>query len=452
MKTIIEPGREIPVLAEADVLVVGSGPGGLSAAIAAARTGADVLLVEEYGCFGGNLTQVGVQTIGWYDIGACIDSEGICRELEARAKQYGAAYERPNARRLSINGEAFKYAADRIVIEEGIRPLLHCKTVAAVMEGNTIGGIVTESKSGRQAVLAKRVIDATGDADVAVAAGAETHKTPVDEMLGVTVVFSCSGVNKEKFLAYVNERKPRFGDWGKNWSIRTDGKEDDLFCPYLEEEFNRAQEKGIIPKGIQSIGGTFGHLTEHGEATYLNMLYMMKYDATSVEELTRAEMDGRQLAMWAIAALKSEVPGFENATLRDFGMKLGVRDTRKIVSRGNLTGDDVFGQARFADTIGIFPEFIDGYEVLFLPTTGRYFQIPYGILLPKSVENLLVAGRCVGGDKMSHAATRNMMCCAVTGQAAGTAAALSLRENVTPGALNVALLQKELVAQGARIN
>ena len=192
-------------------------------------------------------------------------------------------------------------------------------------------------------------------------------------------------------------------------------------------------------------------MTDHGEATYLNMLYMMKYDATDVIELTRAEMDGRQLAMWAIAALKSEVPGFEDATLRNFGMKLGVRDTRKIISRGNLTEDDVFGQGRFEDSIGIFPEFIDGYEVLFLPTTGRYFQIPYGVLLPKSVENLLVAGRCIGGDKMSHAATRNMMCCAVTGQAAGTAAALSVKESVTPGALDIKLLQKELVAQGARI-
>ncbi|MBN9066811.1 MAG: FAD-dependent oxidoreductase [Rhizobiales bacterium] len=451
MKTIKEPAREIPVLAETDVLVVGSGPGGLSAAIAAARTGSDVMLVEEYGCFGGNLTQVGVQSIGWYDIGACVDSEGIGREFETKAKQYGAAYQRLNSRRLSINGEAFKYAADQIVVEEGIRPLLHCKTVGAVMNRDTIGGIITESKSGRQAILAKRVVDATGDADVAVAAGAETRKTPVDEMLGVTVMFSCSGVNREKFIAYISERKPKFGDWGKNWSIRTDGKEDDLFCPYLEEEFTRAQEKGIIPAGIQSIAGTFGHLTDHGEATYLNMLYMMKYDATDVIELTRAEMDGRQLAMWAIAALKSEVPGFEDATLRNFGMKLGVRDTRKIISRGNLTEDDVFGQGRFEDSIGIFPEFIDGYEVLFLPTTGRYFQIPYGVLLPKSVENLLVAGRCIGGDKMSHAATRNMMCCAVTGQAAGTAAALSVKEGVTPGELDIKLLQKELVAQGARI-
>lgn len=451
MKSITEPSRETPVLAEADVLVVGSGPAGMSAAIAAARAGADVMLVEEYGCFGGNLTQVGVQSMGWYDIGDCVDSEGIAHEFEARAQALGAAHVRPNRRRVSINGQLFKYVADRMVLEEGIRPLLHAKSVGAVMDGNTIRGIITESKSGRQAILAKRVIDATGDADIAVAAGAPTRKTPVDEMMGVSVIFSCSGVNRDRFIAFMTERRPTFRDWGKNWRIETDGKEDDLFCPYLEDEFVRAQEKGIIPKDIMPIGGTFGHITDHGQATYLNLLYMMKYDATDVREITRGEIDGRQLAVWAVAALRSEVPGFEDAALCDFSMKLGVRDTRKIVSRGTLTDHDIRNQARFPDSVGIFPEFIDGYEVLYLPTTGRYYQIPYGVLVPQKVDNLLAAGRCIGGDKMSHASTRNMMCCAVTGQAAGAAAALSLQLGTTPAELDIAALQKLLVAQGARI-
>ena len=128
----------------------------------------------------------------------------------------------------------------------------------------------------------------------------------------------------------------------------------------------------------------------------------------------------------AIEALRRYTPGCSGARLRNFGMTLGIRDTRKIDAVYNMTEHDVREQARFDDSIGIYPEFIDGYGILILPTTGRYFQIPYRNLLPKGVRNLLVAGRSSGGDRVSHAATRNMSCCAVLGQGAGIAAALSL--------------------------
>ena len=150
-------------------------------------------------------------------------------------------------------------------------------------------------------------------------------------------------------------------------------------------------------------------------------------------------------------ALQKYVPGFENAKLRNFGMTLGVRDTRKIIGRYNLTGQDVRNQARFDDAIGIFPEFIDGYGVLALPTTGRYFQVPYGIMVPETVENLLVAGRCVAGDRISHAAVRSMMCCTVTGQGAGVAAAVSIKDNIQSSAVNIGRVQKKLKKQGVRI-
>merc|ERR1711894_805344 len=123
---------------------------------------------------------------------------------------------------------------------------------------------------------------------------------------------------------------------------------------------------------------------------------------------------------YALQALKAVVPGFEKAKLRNFGMTIGCRDSRKIIGRYNLTSEDVRNCARFEDSIGIFPEFIDGYNILILPTTGRYFQVP------PSIDNLLVAGRCVAGDKTSHCAMRNMMACTVTGQGAGIAAAVSL--------------------------
>jgi hypothetical protein len=145
------------------------------------------------------------------------------------------------------------------------------------------------------------------------------------------------------------------------------------------------------------------------------------------------------------------MPGCERSKLRNFGMTLGVRDTRKIDALYNLTAADVRGEARFEDAIGIFPEFIDGYGLLILPTTGRYFHVPYRALVPQGVGNLLVAGRSIGGDRISHAAVRNMMCCAVSGQGAGVAAAVSLRTGESFERLDIAAVRAELLRQGARI-
>ena len=137
--------------------------------------------------------------------------------------------------------------------------------------------------------------------------------------------------------------------------------------------------------------------------------------------------------------------------MRNFGGTLGIRDTRKIDAVYNMTSSDVRNQARFEDSIGIFPEFIDGYGILILPTTGRYFQVPYRTLMVKGIENLLVAGRSTGGDRDSHAATRNMMCCTVTGQGAGVAAAISVQHKQGFAQLNTGLLQTELLRQGVRL-
>jgi len=273
----------------------------------------------------------------------------------------------------------------------------------------------------------------------------------VREMMGVTVMFSCSGVEKRRFLDYVAASDPTYKDWGTCWQIETTGKEDDLFSPYLQAPFDQARREGVIPEGMRSIGGTWGRISDTGEATSLNMVVMAGCDCTDVRAVTHAEIEGRRQALLAIEALRRFAPGFEAARLRTFGMSLGTRDSRKIVGRYDLTGDDVRGEARFEDSVGIFPEFLDGYGTLVLPTTGRYFQVPYGILVPQGVQNLLVAGRCVAGDKASHAATRSQMCCAVTGQAAGVAAAVSIRDGRTTETVGVGRVQAELKRQGVRL-
>lgn len=451
MKQIDEPSRTVPVLAETDVLVVGSGPAGLAAALGAARQGVDTILVERYGCFGGVISQVGVEGIAWYRHEGTVDVQGIGIEFERRAREMGGTRQEPQSQSQALDAEMFKVVADTLVQEAGVVPLLHCLAVDVVMEGDTLRGIVAESKSGRQAILARRVVDATGDADIAHRAGVPCYKTPREEMMGVTVMFSCTGVDGQRFLDHVQQHPSTYGTWGQKWQMKTSGKEDGLFSTYLEEPFNQARRDGLIPEDLTGIGGTWSTFTETGDATNLNMIYLTGYDCTDVRDLTRAEMEGRRQALLAIEALKRYAPGFERARLRNFGMTLGTRDSRRIVGRYAMTGHDVLHQARFHDSIGIFPEFVDGHGLLVLPTTGRYFQIPYGVVVPQGVENLLVAGRCVSGDKLSHAALRSMMCCTVTGQGAGVAAAVSIQDRVASSTVEIRRVQRALQQQGVRI-
>ena len=330
--------------------------------------------------------------------------------------------------------------------------MLHRQFVAPIMEDNKIVGIITESKSGREAILAERVIDATGDADVVHRAGAPTFMTSKEQMMAASVMFHVAGVDKQKFMQGIKEDPQTYKDWGGGgeWNIETSGKEDDMFSPFLKKPFEQAIKDGVIPANLNTIAGTWGVCHDTGELTYMNLVYIDGCDGTDPDSLTTFEIEGRRQSMLAIEALRHYTPGCEGIRLRNFGATIGIRDTRKVDCQYNMTSHDVREQARFEDSIGIFPEFIDGYGILILPTTGRYFQIPYRNLLPKNVENLLVSGRATGGDRGSHAATRNMACCAVTGQGAGIAAALSIKSGTPLSEVNVKKIQKELERQGAR--
>ena len=458
-------------MAKADVLVVGGGPAGLAAAIGAAREGVDTLLVERYGSFGGVITQTMVGTPTWYRYVKTIDAGGLIKEFELKAKEMSGTINTFNKKiktteigkflekeGLLVDGvptyeildtEIFKVLADNLIEEAGVTPLLHCQAVDAIMNGNTITGIITESKSGRQAIMAKRVIDATGDADIAYYAGAPYKKDPKNKLMGVTVNFGCSGVDIDKFFTYLLrkiQKKPKFLPYlqqsGELFFI------DDFTC--FLEPMNRANKEDIIPESIP-IKKIWNQYVELGIINSFNGIHISDIDCTDVFDLTKAEIEGRRRIIKLINSLRRRTPGFEKARLKNIGSSLGTRESRKIIGDYNITEWDVKNQAHFEDSIGVCPEFLDAYGTVIMPTTGRYFQIPYGIILPKKVENLLVAGRCVAGDKMSHAATRQMVCCIATGQGAGVAAAVSIKENMICRDVDISLVQTTLENQGVKI-
>ena len=450
---ITEPAREIPVIHSTDVLVVGSGPGGLSAALAAARSGVEVTLVERFGCFGGNITTVGVEGFAWYRHEQTVEANGIGREFEERAKAMGAAVPESQSLSYELDSEGFKLVADRLVEEAGIHPMLHRQFVAPIMENDAIAGIIVESKAGREAIRAKVVIDATGDADIAQRTGVPTTTLPVEELQAASVMFHVAGVDKKKFMEGVKADPQTYRDWDSGeWKVETSGKEDKMFSPFLKKPFEQAISDGHIPANLNTISGTWGAVHDSGEMTYMNLIHLGGCDGTNPDSLTYFEIEGRKQAMLAIDALRRYTPGCEGVRLRNFGMTIGIRDTRKIDAAYNMNESDVRNEGRFEDSVGIYPEFIDGYGVLILPTTGRYMQIPYRSMLPKGIKNLLVTGRATGGDKIAHAATRNMACCAVAGQGAGIAAAQSVKSNRDVAEVDMSMIQSELVKQGVRIN
>ena len=285
MQRIEEPARQIPVMAETGVLVVGDGPGGLSAALSAARESVEAMLVERYGCFGGVIAQAMIGTIAWYRSSIeAVDAGGIGVEFERRAKEMGASttiffHE-------ILDTEIFKYIADQLVQEAGVVCLLHCPTVDVIMDGDTITGVITESKSGRAAILAERVIDATGDADIAFRAGAPCRMDPKHTLEEVSVSFGCSGVDLGTFFDYTLKNPHLVADWGDSSGKKEEGE----FSTYLVEPFEKAERAGEIP-AYPRLESYWHGFTGAGEITSLNAIHMPNMDARDVWELTKAEIE-----------------------------------------------------------------------------------------------------------------------------------------------------------------
>jgi glycine/D-amino acid oxidase-like deaminating enzyme len=454
MQTYHESARDIPIYASVDVVVAGGGPAGIGAAIAAARNGARTLLIERLSFLGGVATaapmpvlNVPVETLS-----------GICRQLFDRLIAAGGAV---SGRLVNFDPEMLKETALEMALESGVELLFYTWVVAPIQEGDTMRGVVIENKSGRQAIMARVVIDCTGDADLASAAGVPCIKGREEDgkMRPVTTLFRVGNVDVKKVVEYSRAHPKEFTvDPNKNvldfaqGVVRIEGFYDTV---------KRAQEKGERDANIHYLRME-GVDIEKG-IVFINNVRVYDIDGTSGPDLTRAEIEARRQMRQLAAFIKEYIPGCERSFFVDSAVSIGVRETRRIRGDYVLTAEDCFAGQTFNDgVVELHRRVVAGHEI-HSPDAGeggendttrreagveRTFQIPYRSLTPQKMEGLLVAGRSISGTHDADAWFRGIYSCISMGQGAGTGAALAVRHSVTPRQVDVQELRRTLAGQG----
>ena len=411
MRTYSEPAHEIPVAREADVVVVGGGPAGLAAAIASARSGARTVLVEQFGYLGGTATA---------SLMACINGfrnqvepdftqvvRGIAEEIVLRLKALGGLGKSPYPQKAyptepgqleysyAIDTERFKYVTLQMCVEAGVDLLLHTYFCQSIVENGAVRGIIVENKSGRQALLARVAVDASGDADVAARSGVSFWQTSRGE------------------ASRLNDQLMYRIQFGAQRPASTYG------CDF-------GANAVVWGPGVGPLNGADGN------------------------ELARAEVEAR-LRVYEDLANRQADPELAGARIVETPPLLGIRQTRFVEGEYKLTADDAISGRRFEDVVAISPCAIIHYYGYRRYLEHEGYDIPYRALVPKLVDGLLVAGRCISSEQQPYESHRAMVPIMAIGQAAGTAAALCATTGIAPRQLDVRLLQDALVAQGAEL-
>jgi len=452
MKTISVPATEIPVRAEVDVLVVGAGPAGLMAAQSAALVpGTKVMLIESRGILGGNMT-IGLPLLGFLGRKGNVIIKGLPLRFVERLQARGeATHHRACPLHVSltmIDPEGAKRLAFEIVKECGIELLMYVFASDVIMEGNTVKGVIIDSKKGREAILAKRVIDCTGDGDIAYRAGAEmAYGNENGIAQPPTLMFSMRGVDSRKLRDAIADHPELYDiDFIPNEFFRAD---DNCTIVGFRNQIKQAREAGYkIP-----VERTILITSMTPDEWWVNMSRVNGTDSTDPEQYTRGEEICAEQNREIVRYLKAYIPGFENAYMDRVAPFMGIRESRRIVGEYTLNEQEVLNCARFDDVIAVAGYPVDQHHPVGGDCTLCWcpdsYDIPYRCLIPKKIDGLIVAGRNVSMSHLALASARVMAPAMALGEAAGKAAALSIKDGVELRDINVAELQAALKDEGA---
>lgn len=451
LRTITEPAREITVRKETDVLVIGGGPSGIMAALAAAEDGLNVMLIESRSFVGGNMT-IGLPILGFLGQKGNQIIKGLPQKLIDRLKAVQASSEhRPCPLHMSltlVEPEAVKTVALQMLVESKVDVLFYAFCAGVVMEEDTLKGVIIESKAGREVVLAKTIIDCSGDADVAYRAGVPCEYG--NEQGGVqppTLMFCLGGVDTEKLRTSVAE-EPR--------TYLTDfipaeyfGQNNQFVLVGMRNLIKQAQDAGLTLATERTILITG---LRKGEV-WVNMTRVSGVNGTDPGSLTHGEIEGRHQIQDIQRYLIEYVPGFENAYFLKTAPFLGIRETRRIQGQYTMTREDIMACQHFDDAIAVASYPLDIHHPqgggCTLEWCGDCYDIPYRSLIPQKIKNLIVAGRCISTTHEAMSAIRVMAPCMAMGEAAGRAAKMAVREGIQPADIDVKKLQQELLQSGA---
>lgn len=418
---------------QTDILIVGGGAAGTLAAVSAARLNQKVLLLESKGSLGGSRTLMGVDTFnGFFSPGDPIYKQvgGISYEVVERLLNTGSAFIRENTFGsgpvVTYDMEQLKILYEEMVLEAGASVLFYSFVPEVNVEDKTIKCVTVCNKAGLSQIEAKIVIDATGDLDIGASAGEDFELAGKDgnPVQSLTTIFYMANVDNDKAFSLSQEERTRI--------------------------MRMAYESGKYH--LTRIGGSI-HPTPHSGFIHANLTRIPNVDATDPAALTHAEIEGRRQVQEYVRFLINEYPGFEHAYLASTASTIGIRETRRLKGEYILTGNDIREGAKFDDAVTCCSAPIEdhnaGKDVRWdFLKTGDYYQIPYRSLLPRKIDNLLVAGRCLSATHDGQASARNSAQCMAMGEAAGVAAAMALTKDISPRNIRIIELKDNLISQG----